>query len=241
MIYKVRIDATEVSHFPFDLIYLVAWADRKLIPRLFPWSLCLPVAEDSKLHRLLGHPRIDRIEQVPVGQRRYDVPRTFASVTARPNEYIPLLQKGAEQCFLVVPILPRKRNVCNAGPYEPVKDICRTWGPSYITASKHVAWKDHQKNFPAPRGKEVSRGDNRYERIFDERTILCTPDGPVNPPCLKCERHLLHLQEKCFFGQRVCWDTLILKDKRKKAQGDPDEQLQTDGDQPTGDPHPDTL
>lgn len=41
-IIKIRVERGEVRDFPFDVFYLVPFSQKALLPRLFPWSLCIP-------------------------------------------------------------------------------------------------------------------------------------------------------------------------------------------------------
>jgi len=98
--------------------------------------------------------------------------------------------------FVVIPILPLATR----------KDQPKKRFPAYLTAPQHA------------------KEDNMaFEGILDDDTVLFTPEGPIQPVCLKCPRHMVHVQGKCSLGSRLCYEELVLK-----GQVDDDEQLQTD-------------
>jgi hypothetical protein len=104
-----------------------------------------------------------------------------------------------EDCFALIPILPLMKK-----KHEPKKRYA-----AYIGAPQHA-------------------GDTelKFADILDDDTVLFTPQGPVNPVCVRCPLHMLHVQGKCALGSKQCYDELILK-----GQVD-SEQLQDDDAQP---------
>jgi hypothetical protein len=105
-------------------------------------------------------------------------------------------EKGKPDWFVVVPILPLATR----------KDFPTKRYPAYLTAPQHA--------------KEDSMA---FEGILDDDTVLFTPEGPVQPVCLKCPRHMVHVQGKCSLGSRFCYEELVLK-----GQVEDDVELQED-------------
>ena len=90
-----------------------------------------------------------------------------------------------EDCFALVPILPLLKK-----KHEPKKRYA-----AYLAAPQHAD----------------ESGMKFGETILDDDTVLFTPQGPVNPVCVKCPLHMLHVQGKCALGGKQCYEELILK------------------------------
>jgi hypothetical protein len=90
-----------------------------------------------------------------------------------------------EDYFALVPILPLMKK-----KHEPKKRYA-----AYIAAPQHA----DETNLKFG------------ETILDDDTVLFTPQGPVNPVCVRCPCHMLHVQGKCSLGSKQCYDELILK------------------------------
>ena len=90
-----------------------------------------------------------------------------------------------EDYFALVPILPLMKK-----KHEPKKRYA-----AYLAAPQHAS------------ETEMKFG----ETILDDDTVLFTPQGPVQPVCVKCPLHMLHVQGKCSLGSKQCYDELILK------------------------------
>lgn len=110
---KIRIDRKEIRSFPFDLIYIVRAEDRRILPRIFPTSLCFAI--DDKWQAMLL-----KIPYVKEEFRQLRERRTVVEGKSKLHE------SSLKQHFLVVPILMRSTE-----PYGPRH-------PSYITAPRHV-------------------------------------------------------------------------------------------------------
>lgn len=198
-IIKVRIERTIVRDFPFDVIYLVPFARRDVLPKLFPWSLCLP--PNKALVDLIANIQVNVTETLPHAGRA-DTQHWEGKGTCLTRFQITL-----DQCFVVVPILPlmtteeaqKKRNKL----------------PGYLVAPRHV-------KIPAKaRSDEAALAESKFAHILTDDAVLFTPKGPFQPVCRKCPRHMLHMMGKCSLGCKHCFDELILK-------GSVNEQLQDD-------------
>ena len=205
-VYKVKVNRSFISKFPFDLFYLVRMDVRHLLSRLFPASLCFPI--EDELRKLVDNLWTKYASYV---LDNYDEPKTCKGQTPL-MEIVPL--QLLEQYFLVVPILLGTRRVRerignNEG--ETTTSIHR--GPVYITAPRHV--------------KSM---DNKFSNIFSHSTVLFTPQGPMRPVCLACPRHLLQLQGKCSLGGHECYTWLTLQGDQAALQEETrNEQLSESG------------
>lgn len=197
-IVKVRVDKTQMRTFPFDVVYLVPVEHKALLPRLFPWSLCVPMHDT--LRAKLRDLSIAEWEDLPhkTDRATTHTPMQSRSLYALLGETI-----DKDTYFVVVPVLPLTT------PHK----YCKSWKrrqpprsriPTYLMAPHHA-----QEEKP------------KLEGILMDDTVLFTPSGPRRPVCLLCPRHLLHMQNKCQLGSHDCYNELILKRS-------PDVQLQDD-------------
>jgi hypothetical protein len=185
-IFKVRVDKTQMRDFPFDLFYLVPTSHKSLLPRLFPWALCVPMHDTlcGKIRRVT----VRTIERVPHRHDRKEEPTSVPGLATLLNDTI-----DAQTYFVIVPILPLTT------PHR----YCKSWKrkqpprsrvPTYLMAPHHA-----KEDAPKLTG------------ILGDDTVIFTPYGPKRPVCLFCPRHLLHLQDKCHLGSNHCYNELLLK------------------------------
>lgn len=199
-ILKIRIERDRVNNFPFDVVYIVPTEQRAVLPYLFPWSLCMAITKE--IYLTLCPLILHQVETRPHDSRREVdtewTTRTVKSFRHSRHEF-DIIDK-----FLVVPVLPlMTTEVAKKEHYRL---------PGYLLAKPHRKVKKDKKGNERPR---------RFTEFLHDGVVLFTPDGPVRPVCLRCRRHLLHVQGKCVLGEPACYDELILK-------RNPYEQLQTD-------------
>lgn len=192
-IFKVRVDKTQMKNFPFDVFYLVHVSRKALLPRLFPWALCVPMHED--LERKIQNLSIEDLEEVPHTGDRHTSSIRKATYTGRRMDALGVIVHKQSH-FVIVPVLPLTT------PHR----YCKSWKrkqppssrvPTYLMAPHHA--KGHGDEKP------------KLEGILGDDTVLFTPHGPKRPVCLLCPRHLLHLQGQCQLGCNHCYNELILK------------------------------
>jgi len=197
-IIKVRVERTIVRDFPFDVFYLVPLARRDILPKLFPWSLCLPPIKP--LIDLIANIKVNITEKLP-HRGRAEI-QDWESGTCLTRYQISL-----DKCFVVVPILPLMTT--------ETAQKKRTKLPGYLVAHRHV--KVSAKSDDA----EGDAAASRFAHILTDDAVLFAPEGPSKPVCRKCPRHMLHMMGKCALGCKHCFDELILKGAAR-------EQLQND-------------
>jgi hypothetical protein len=117
---KIRIDRKEIRKFPFDLIYIVKAEDRRILPRIFPTSLCFAI-DDKWQKMLLSIPFVK--EEFQQLQERRAIVRGQGK----------LHESSLNAHFLVVPILTHA-----VEPYG-------SRHPAYFTAQRHV--KSNENKF----------------------------------------------------------------------------------------------
>lgn len=186
-VYKVKVNRSFVSKFPFDLFYLVHADVRHLLSRLFPASLCFPIEDELK--KLVDSLWTKSAVYVLDNHQEHKTHEGRIVLT----QVVQLNQ--LDMYFLVVPILLEKRQVkekAKDGDTETVVSTHR--GPKYITAPRHI-----------------KATENKFSNIFSYGTVLFTPRGPMRPICLACPRHLLQLQGKCSLGGKECYTWLTLQ------------------------------
>lgn len=188
-IIKVRVERSIVRYFPFDVFYLVPFKRRDVLPKLFPWSLCLPPV--ASLVELISNLRIHVTEFLP--HRGRAETQDWEKGTCLTRYQITLTE-----CFVTVPILPLMTS-------EEARKK-RTKLPGYLVAPRHVLSKGR-----TPEAQAEDAAKSQFEHILTDDAVLFTPDGPVQPVCEHCPRHMLHLLGKCALGCKHCFDELILK------------------------------
>jgi hypothetical protein len=191
-IFKVRVCKSQMKSFPFDIFYLVHTSQKDLLPRLFPWALCVPM--HPVLEKKIRDLKVEDLEELPHGTDR-KVTRTGQGA----SYYNPTVQAllddtvNGKTFFVIVPILPLTI------PHK----YCKSWKrrqppksrvPVYLMAPHHA-----------------KEDEPKLEGILGDDTVLFTPGGPKRPVCLLCPRHLLHMQNKCQLGSNDCYNELILK------------------------------
>lgn len=198
---KIRVSRNQINNFPFDVFYLVPIKYREVLPRLFPWSLCVPMTTEVVLR--VTALRVDKREEHPHDQDRIkDTLWQTAAIRSTSLEY------DLAYSFMVVPILPLVSRPAKPDPKKPPPVQKRL--PGYLLAKRHRVDRTEQ---------DVRKG--AFQDCVNDSVVLFTPDGPFRPVCLKCPRHLLHVQGKCELGSRPCYEELVLKRS-------PYEQLPTD-------------
>lgn len=217
-IWKLKVKATQVEEFPFDIVYIIPESLKDVIPRLFAYSLCLPFNDELIL----------RISQVAVSTMTTLTPKTVRDDL--PDEIGPGQCKRARQgvtrisdvlsidtlrqSFMVIPVLPRTHKKTRS---RRSKDR----NASYLIANMHRRGEHETKRG----GKRTIQGDEKddaFLAFFNDFTVMFTPRGPVRPVCRLCPRHLEHIQGKCTLGMQPCYESLVIQPERKRA----DEQLQ---------------
>lgn len=210
-IIKLRLERSLVSrYFPFDICYFVSIDLKKYIPKLFPWSLCIPVT--------------DHVTQT-FSNIRWSIKHTYPCLNHATSERPQYLTKEEKQrfwgyftnsnnletYFIVVPILPVWSNVYSRHQtYSDGGDgiAVRTRQLGYITAPKH----EHSMN-------------NQFIEILTDDIVLFTPKGPIRPICKICPNSLKHLRNECRLGCKLCRKSLLFI---RSAN----EQLSKDADRP---------
>lgn len=213
-IWKLKVCANQVKAFPFDVVYLVPQDLKHLLPRIFPYSLVLPLNEDvlDRLHSIKVH----EISDVFLDKNR--VPSNRDGADGRVG--IPLdgllLRDQLHDMFLLIPILPRTHEKTRS---KRRKDR----NPAYLLANMH-----RRGNHVTRKGRTRTiismKKDEPFLTFFNDFAVMMTPRGPKQPVCLMCPCHLEHVQGKCSLGEQKCYESLILKPQREK----PREQLQED-------------
>lgn len=206
-IIKLRVERTVVSNFPFDVFYLVPFAQRHIIAKMFPWSLCLP--PHKELTALIDRLVVYVTETLP-HKGRTECETAVRSNGVRKHTTI-------AKCFVVIPTMPLATT--DEAREKKVKL------PAYITAPRHA-----KAGTKANDALDVTSEKGRFSHILTDDTVLFTPEGPITPVCRACPRHLLHVMNKCQLGCQHCFDDFILKG------GTVDEQLQDNNPDPDSSP-----
>lgn len=196
---KIRVARNQINNFPFDVFYLVPMQRRDVLPKLFPWSLCVPMTTEVIL--LVTALKVHKREERPHGQDR------IKDTLWEPKAIrLTSIEHNLAYTFMVVPILP----LTTPRKPDPAKKQEAKRLPGYLLAKRHRAMR-----------VENDTHKGAFQTVINDAVVLFTPDGPVRPVCLKCPRHLLHVQGKCELGSRPCYEELVLKRS-------PYEQLPTD-------------
>ena len=197
-LYKIRLLKSAVKKFPFDVFYLTGEAEKPLLPKLFPWSLCVVITEP--IRALLAAIRVDITEV-----REHRQPREKLPLKRSSEHMLPRLVPLDDCLFITVPILPLTRRGMKKAE-KPGQDKTARFAP-YLMSPKLA--KDEKEPL--------------VTNVLDDDAVLFTPDGPVRPICHKCPRILFHLQGECQLGCRTCYEELTLWQPEV-----PNEQLQAD-------------
>jgi len=192
-IIKLRLERSLVSrYFPFDICYFVPIDLKKYIPKLFPWSLCIPVTDQvtqtfsnirwsiKHMYPCLNHTTSERPQYLTKEEKQ----RFWGYFTNPIN---------LETYFIVVPILPVWSTVYSRhGTYSDEDIAVRTRQLGYITAPKHEYGTD-----------------NRFTGMLTDDVVLFTPKGPIRPVCKICPNSLKHLRNECRLGCKLCRKSLL--------------------------------
>lgn len=208
---KLKIRATDVRNFPFDIVYIVGQESKSLLPKMFPYSLVLPINDDL----------VARMKQLPVHEHRSLTSTEHNVVERKHGQYIyvkDLLDLTLlRQSFLVVPVLPRT--------HEKTRNQKRKdKNPAYLVAHDHRVGEYANRKGQA-RIRSASAALEDFGPFFNDFAVMFTPRGPVRPICRMCPRHLEHVQGKCSLGEMKCYESLVIQPDRSLV----DEQLQENG------------
>ena len=220
-IFKLRIIKSSVRSFPFDLLYLIEEAQKALLPKLFPWSLCLVMTADLKqrISDLNVH-----VEEV----RGHRTPRERMMTGGHGRKLGGVLPW--EQCtFVIIPILPLTRRGLKKSEKPGLEKHRYTpylMAPQHAGSTTPVAWKGSSDAVLKP----------NIDNILDDDVVLFTPTGPVRPICHKCPRALFHLQGLCQLGNATCFEELTLWAPDTSATEGSDVELQEDHADAAGSP-----
>jgi hypothetical protein len=218
-IFKLRIIKSSVRSFPFDLLYLVGEAQKALLPKLFPWSLCLVMTDDLK--QRIGNLNV-HVEEVC----GHHTPRERTTMNRSGRKLEGVLPW--EQCtFIVIPILPLTRRGLRKSEKPGLEKHRYT---PYLMAPQHSG----KSATTTAKPDEVLKP--AIENILDDDTVLFTPSGPVRPICHKCPRALFHIQGLCQLGNATCFEELTLWAPDTSATEGSDVELQEDHADATGSP-----
>jgi hypothetical protein len=190
---KLRVLKSQVSKFPFDIVYLFSEAQKPLLPQIFPWSLCITVTDDLW----------ERLRRLEV-QRHELRPHACPRVPCVQGSAVETLVPRTAAIFMLVPILPLTRRGLHKKRVEGQE---RHRFAPYLMAPKHADLRKQNVNGVED---EISGPKRSFEGILDDSTVLFTPRGPVRPVCHLCPRHLFHLQNLCHLGGQRCYDELAL-------------------------------
>lgn len=197
-IIKIKVAATKIRVFPFDLIYLVPHELKAHIPHMF--NYCLVLSVSTPVQQALEKLDVHRVEHLTNKQRVHPLlPEHFSGTIMGQRAmrtYVPQLNNY----FLVVPI------------FRTYQVESKQYGPAYIHASQHVS--------PAA-ARRVSTAT-----LLDDYTVLYALGKAIRPICRACPRHLLHINGKCNLGDEECYSSLVLhRDQQDDDTGEADEQL----------------
>lgn len=219
VILKVKVKASQVSDFPFDVVYVVGKELKHLLPKMFPYSLCLPF--NAELIKRFHGVRVDEMSTVTMTQRRETLPDEEPPGTKRSRvgstEMQHLVSSGALQnAFMVIPVLPRTHQKTRS-------KRSNARNPAYLLANMHRRG-EHETRKGNKKTITGEKKDDEFLAFFNDFTVMFTPRGPKRPVCAMCPRHLEHVQGKCSLGEQKCYESLIVQAERKPRN----EQLQKD-------------
>ena len=204
VILKIKVKASQVKHFPFDVVYIVVQELKALLPQMFPYSLCLPFNDD--LLQRFRAVRFHAQGAINTTERHSNV---FAQTwhDGQPIEQFLELDR-IKQSFLVIPVLPRAHQVTRN---QKRKDR----NPAYLIANQHRAGEHEDK-----RGKKTNIQRDKdmidFMAFFNDFAVMFTPRGPLRPICRACPHHLEHVQGKCTLGEQKCYQALIIQPERRR-------------------------
>jgi hypothetical protein len=202
---RLKVKVSHIKAFPFDVVYVVPKTAKDIIPRLFPYSLCVPFHKE--LVSLMSSIRVEVHKRIGLHQMEdLSTPTDGAPRGVAIGKLLP--EKELLQSYCVVPVLSvvldetRKQNLKNRHP-------------DYLTNTTF-------------RGKthELPHQTSPFRAVFTEDAELITPQGIHNPICKICPRSLHHLKGECSLGEQICHESLIIRPDRRAQNR---EQLSTDG------------
>lgn len=216
---RLKVKASHIHDFPFDVFYVVPKTAEDLIPRLFPYSLCVAFSPD--LVDLLKHVRVEEHQAIQQHQVvTLSNPKKTALVGKPFNEFIATYE--LLQSYCVVPMLsfipPAKR-----------KQGTRDRFARYLTSTKFRSIPHREPAQQTP-----------FRTVFNDEARLFTPEGMHSPICQICPRSMHHMRGDCSLGEKICHETLIIKpDKRAENREQlPTHELDGDSSIGTGEPVP---
>jgi hypothetical protein len=204
-IHKLKVAVSQVKHFPFDIVYIVDQSLQDLLPRLFPYSLVLPLNND--LVRRLSRVDVDETGSITACQKSARTPADVRHGRAMLSCLIS--EETLRRSFLVVPVLPRIHARTRS---KRRKDR----NPAYLVANRYRAG-NFEKVGRGPFERVITR-DAPFFHFFNDAAVMFTPRGPKQPVCLMCPRHLEHVQGKCFLGEQVCYESLVIQPQRERSR-----------------------
>ena len=220
VIFKIKVKASQVKHFPFDVVYIVGEELKPLLPQMFPYSLCLPF--NDELIRRLQAVRFHAQGHIKPNSRSSETIAKTWHEGQQIDQFLDLDQ--VRRSFLVIPVLPRTHMLTRN---QKRKDR----NPAYLLANQHRAGEHEDK-----RGKKktITRDENMsdFMAFFNDFAVMFTPRGPLRPICRACPHHLEHVQGKCTLGEQKCYHALIIQPERRNGG----EQLQANGADSDSDP-----
>lgn len=172
---------TAGKKFPFDRVYIINYENRSVIEQMFRYALVLPVEGALRT-------QLEAVEPNSYVNRTFD--RNDAETVPTkigPDDWKDLFKDG--EWVVVVPLLPKwmKKNV-----------------PQYLVAA---TWYDtHTIRVPG-KGK---RQTARRKSPFTNRSYLQTPHKKIRPICVVCPRMVLHQNDECQTGDKICFESLPL-------------------------------
>jgi hypothetical protein len=220
VILKLKVTASQVKNFPFDVVYVVDQTFKHLLPKMFPYSLCLPF--NAELIKRLLDVRVDNVSTVTMTQKRDTLPDEEAPTGTKRSRFGTtemthfLDAERLKNAFMVIPVLPRTHEKTRS---KRRKDR----NPAYLLANMHRRG-EHETRHGKTKTITGEKRDDPFLAFFNDFAVMFTPKGPKRPICTMCPRHLEHVQGRCSLGEQKCYESLIIQPQREN----PREQLQED-------------